>query len=329
MRKLTYIFTAIIYITMANIATAVVPEFKAPKVPDFSRYQTILNRMPFGAPPPDPGTTISPEDAKTAAQVAREQQQLARKLNMSCVNITPSGKPAVGFTDLSQKPAVNFYLLVGASAGGWTLKSANYEEEWAELEKDGTTIFVKLGQGLMAEPPKTASSANKTEEVNPEMIQRVRNEFAEEQMDKKQPVLKTLTEQMISIATPSAPGAIVPPLPNIKIDENDLLKAMETKNELYEEDSDRVLLSKANVEEKKEKLAEHILDEGGNVNSYLHRLRKRQLEERLKQKQEQLEQQQHMTTVAKQAAEEAIKNTEIMMLEEALRENQALEDTQN
>jgi len=141
----------------ANCLFAVVPKFKAPEVPDFSRYQGILKRMPFGAPPPAGGEAqTSAADARTAAQELKEQQMLARKINMSCVNITPSGRAAVGFTDLSTKPPVNYYILVGDEAGGWTLKSADYDEEWAELERDGTTIYVKLGQGLMAEPPPSA-----------------------------------------------------------------------------------------------------------------------------------------------------------------------------
>ena len=182
MRKITYIFAVIMYITMANMASAVVPEFKAPETPDFSRYQGILNRMPFGAPPPDPGSIVSTLDAKTAAQEAKDQQMLARKLNMSCVNITPSGTPAVGFTDLSVKPPVNYYLLVGGSGGGWTLEDANYDEEWAELEKEGTTIFVKLGKGLMAEPPvkkkeaQTSVSAKKKELRNHKKISELTDE---------------------------------------------------------------------------------------------------------------------------------------------------------
>lgn len=141
---------------MASVLTA---GFQAPEAPSFNRYQPILQRMPFGPPPPDPGTVVTAVDTKSAAQDLKEQQLLARQINMSCVNITPSGKPAVGFTDLSSKPPVNYYILVGGDAGGWTLKSASYAEEWAELEKDGITIFVKLGQGLMADPPAKADNS--------------------------------------------------------------------------------------------------------------------------------------------------------------------------
>ncbi len=144
---------------MASVLTA---GFQAPEAPSFNRYQPILQRMPFGPPPPDPGSMVTAVDTKSAAQDLKEQQLLARQINMSCVNITPSGKPAVGFTDLSSKPPVNYYILVGGDAGGWTLKSASYAEEWAELEKDGITIFVKLGQGLMADPPKALHQNLKT-----------------------------------------------------------------------------------------------------------------------------------------------------------------------
>jgi hypothetical protein len=152
MKRVSY-RAGVLFAAVVGVTSVLSAGFQAPQAPSFNRYQGILQRMPFGPPPPDPGTVVAVEDTRNAAQELKEQQLLARQINMSCVNITPSGKPAVGFTDLSSKPPVNYYILVGGDAGGWTLKSASYAEEWAELEKDGTTIFVKLGQGLMAEPP--------------------------------------------------------------------------------------------------------------------------------------------------------------------------------
>ena len=120
----------------------------------FSDYQTILDRMPFGQPPP-PAPAVSPDAAApTDAQTLAEQQKLAKQVNMSCVNVTPDGGTAIGFTDLSDKTPVNYYLLVGASAGGWTVVSADYDEEWAQIAKEGVTITLKLGKGLIDAPPK-------------------------------------------------------------------------------------------------------------------------------------------------------------------------------
>lgn len=123
------------------------------KARSFAYYQPILDRMPFGAPPPEVPPELSAEQAKDAAQVQAEQQKLAKQINMSCINVTPGGATAIGFTDLNEKPPLNFYLLVGATGGGWKVLDANYDEEWAQIEKDGVTITLKLGKGLIDGPP--------------------------------------------------------------------------------------------------------------------------------------------------------------------------------
>lgn len=132
----------------AAVGEAAVTEVNA--APPFGHYQPILDRMPFGALPANFGqVAVDPAAAQTAAQVQAEQQKLAKQVNMSAVNITPEGKTAIGFTDLSAKPPLNYYLLVGASADGWNVISADYDEEIATLEKDGVTITLKLGKGLV------------------------------------------------------------------------------------------------------------------------------------------------------------------------------------
>lgn len=120
----------------------------------FSDYQPILDRMPFGALPPGFGQAAAePVLLQTDAQLQAEQQKLAKQVNMSAVTITPNGATAIGFTDLSAKPPVSFYLLVGDSAGGWTVLNADYDEEWAQIEKEGVTITLQLGKGLIDAPP--------------------------------------------------------------------------------------------------------------------------------------------------------------------------------
>ncbi len=135
---------------------------ETPSPPPFGHYQPILDRMPFGALPPNFGQAVDAAAAQTTAQAQAEQQKLAKQVNMSAVNITPDGQTAIGFTDLSAKPPVNHYLLVGASADGWTVVSADYDDEIATLEKEGVTITLQLGKGLIdpaALTPKTAGPA--------------------------------------------------------------------------------------------------------------------------------------------------------------------------
>ena len=118
--------------------------------------------MPFGALPSnfDPNSANAAQ-AQTDAQVQAEQQKLAKQVNMSCVNITPEGATAIGFTDLSEKPPINYYLLVGATGGGWTVVDADYDDEWAQIQKENVTITLKLGKGLIdAPPPRPAAAAN-------------------------------------------------------------------------------------------------------------------------------------------------------------------------
>ena len=118
--------------------------------PPFDHYQSILDRMPFGALPPDfNATPVDAAAAKTEEQVKADQQKLAKQVNMSAVNVTPDGGTAIGFTDLSEKPPINYYLLVGAEAGGWKVVSADYDDEQATIEKDGISITLKLGKGLV------------------------------------------------------------------------------------------------------------------------------------------------------------------------------------
>ena len=127
--------------------------------PPFEHYQPILDRMPFGSLPANfSAEAVDPATLKNEAQVKAEQQALAKKVNMSAVNVTPEGSTAIGFTDLSVNPPVSYYLRVGDEAGGWTVLSADYDTETAAIEKDGVTITLKLGKGLVDAPPAAAAA---------------------------------------------------------------------------------------------------------------------------------------------------------------------------
>ena len=122
----------------------------------FDRYQTIIDRKPFGPEPVNfdpeaaPGSAAAAGGAAaeemTAEQRTVEEQQLAASVRVSILNVRPSGSVAVGFTDSSVNPAENYYLTVGSSQNGWTVKSANPAAESVTLEKDGIEVTVKLGE---------------------------------------------------------------------------------------------------------------------------------------------------------------------------------------
>jgi hypothetical protein len=153
--------------------------FAAGSAQPFERYQTIIDRKPFGPEPVnfDPEAAPGSEAAARAAADAEmteeqrtvEEQQLAASVRVSMINVTPSGAVAVGFTDTSANPAENYYLIVGRSQNGWTVKSVDPATETVELEKGGVAVKVKLGEtsgggnakgakALKAARPKTLQS---------------------------------------------------------------------------------------------------------------------------------------------------------------------------
>lgn len=123
----------------------------------FDRYQTIIDRKPFGPEPanfdPDavPGSAAAEAAASagelTPEQRTAEEQKLASNVRVSILNVAPDGTVKVGFTDSSANPAENYYLKVGTSQNGWTVKNAEPATESVTLEKDGVEVTMKLGEG--------------------------------------------------------------------------------------------------------------------------------------------------------------------------------------
>ena len=122
----------------------------------FERYQTVIDRKPFGPEPVNFDPEAAPGSAAANAAAADgemteeqrtvEEQQLAASVRVSMINITPAGDVAVGFSDTSVNPIENYYLKVGRSQNGWTVKSADPASESVTLEKGGVDVTVKLGE---------------------------------------------------------------------------------------------------------------------------------------------------------------------------------------
>ena len=109
-----------------------------------SPYTIILDKMPFGTPP-DPAALNAAAAGIDEAKMKLEQQKLAETFSWTAINITPDGKTAIGFTDLSAKPPASYYMTVGESANNWTVIDADYKDETATIEKDGVCISLKFG----------------------------------------------------------------------------------------------------------------------------------------------------------------------------------------
>ena len=114
----------------------------------FARYQSIIDRKPFGELAKISSAESRAVEAAEAEQ-QKQEQDLAKKIDMVAVNITPRGQIAVGFIDKTEKPPRNYYVRLGETAGGYTVVDADFENEIATIEKDGVTISLKLGQGLV------------------------------------------------------------------------------------------------------------------------------------------------------------------------------------
>ena len=131
------------------------PEAKTPPA-DFARYQTIIDRKPFGREPPNFNPDAPAGSAAAAAagaegeavlNVTEEEQRIISSVRVSVLNVTPRGKVAVGFTDSSKSPAVNYYLLEGESRDGWTFVSADVPEKTVVLSQNGVEATIPLGGG--------------------------------------------------------------------------------------------------------------------------------------------------------------------------------------
>lgn len=108
-----------------------------------SPYPIILEKMPFGTPP-DLTAMTAAATTMDEAKMKVEQQKLAETFSWTAINITPDGKTAIGFTDLSAKPPANYYMTVGESANNWTVIEADYTSETATIEKSDDVNKVRI-----------------------------------------------------------------------------------------------------------------------------------------------------------------------------------------
>lgn len=117
----------------------------------YERYATIVDRQMFGELPLgfDP-TKMPNEVAKTSAreekELSQEQEQVKKAIRFSVINVTPAGETVVGFSDNGDpKNPRHYYLKVGESQNGWTVKDADAQTATMTVEKDGVEVTLKLG----------------------------------------------------------------------------------------------------------------------------------------------------------------------------------------
>lgn len=132
------------------------------------RYQPIIDRRPFGQPPPgyDPDSAVL-DTASAAAggemtpeELSQEQAQLQRAVSFSMMNINNDGSVSVGFTDSTVPNAPkSYYMREHDTRDGWTVKSVDIYEQTAIFEKDGVEATLKLGASAKNEAKGGAHAA--------------------------------------------------------------------------------------------------------------------------------------------------------------------------
>lgn len=101
---------------------------------DFDRYQIILDRKPFGVPPPEP-----PPAAPSPSE------SFARHLRMSALLETDDGGVRIGLINMQNNKS--FFLTVGQMEDDIELVSASYDNEEAVLRKGSEMAVIKLQSG--------------------------------------------------------------------------------------------------------------------------------------------------------------------------------------
>ena len=115
------------------------------------RYDSIVDREIFGPPPPGFDPDVSPDQAVVTSaasekELTKEQEQLKSAIHFSVINVDAGGATVVGFTDNSDpKVPVHYYLKVGESQNGWTVKEADREARSMTIAKGEIEVALTLG----------------------------------------------------------------------------------------------------------------------------------------------------------------------------------------
>jgi hypothetical protein len=103
---------------------------------EFTRYQVILDRRPFG----EVELASAPQ---ASAPMIPPGPTFTRKLRM-CGITERGGQIRVGFVDEGVKPVKPYYLFVGEQEDGFEVVEADYEKETALIRKDGHAEWIRM-----------------------------------------------------------------------------------------------------------------------------------------------------------------------------------------
>lgn len=111
-------------------------------------YQPIIDAKPFGELAAQTNT-----DLAAVAEQQKQKEEIARKFRMCGITDLPDGTRKIAFLDETAGAMETYLLAVGESQNGFELLSADYDREYATLQKDGLCFTLGLGKGLIDQPP--------------------------------------------------------------------------------------------------------------------------------------------------------------------------------
>lgn len=130
-----------------------------------SRYQSIIDRQMFGPLPKDfdpnkmPSEVTKGSGSASEKVLTQEQEKLQSAVHFSVINVDHDGKPVVGFTDNSDpKAPVHYYMRVGETQNGWTVREADPEDATMTIVKDDVEVSLTLGDNSGKGGGKTSSA---------------------------------------------------------------------------------------------------------------------------------------------------------------------------
>lgn len=220
-----------------------------------------------------------------------------KKLGITPISVTPGPAPkrknASASSASAPSPKTLLYALVAIAAlvavvaffflsGGntaTTTKPVSIQKAEAVKPKPKKTEVqkpaVKKDGGLKMPKPSGKRIDKRDEIPAPPPLEELQTKMTNAVPKKKKVAFKNGVEQLIALATPSSPGASVPPLPHLT-DEGlakDLEKAMTHVITADEDDSEATLEKKLTVAEAKEEFRELREKEGFTITEYLNALR--------------------------------------------------------
>lgn len=140
----------------------------AEKMP-FERYQSIIDRQPFGQPPPGFNPQQMASDVSrtaaddAAAPLSVEQEKLQKSVGFSVINVESDGSVMVGFSDKSDpKSPKHYYMRVGEERDGWLVKEGDPAKKSMTVVKDSVEITLDLGANSTADAKSSKPGAPQT-----------------------------------------------------------------------------------------------------------------------------------------------------------------------